>query len=193
MKKWRNWMLLSFSFLLLVGLMMWFVLGKWIETGLDKKAEGNNAYVIVLGAKVKADGPSLSLRYRLETALAYANEYPHVMLILSGGQGSDEPMTEAAAMRDYLVANGISEKRLLLEGKSTSTYENFLYSKALLPQDVHALTIITNDFHVTRAKMIASRLGLETDAVWAKTPKVVEFKFNARERLALIKTYLTGK
>ena len=173
----------------IVAVSFWFVSGKWIAKGLEDRADGTNEYAIVLGAKVKKDGPSLSLRYRLESALAYANEFPHVRLILSGGQGADEPMSEAIAMKNYLIENGISEDRLILEEDSTSTFQNLQNSKKLLPPDVTQITIITSDFHVARARLIAERLGFQTDAIGAKTPKVVEAKSNARERLALLKTY----
>lgn len=161
--------------------------------GLDAKADGTNEYAIVLGAKVRIDGPSLSLRYRLESALEYANDYPDVKLILSGGQGPDEHMSEAEAMRIYLVENGIEEERLLLESESTSTYENMVNSKNLLPSTIQSVTIITSDFHVARARMIARSLNLQTDAVGAKTPEVVKVQSNVRERIALIKTYIVGK
>ena len=171
----------------------WWLTGKWIEAGLEPVADGTNDYAIVLGAKVKQDSLSLSLRYRLDAALAYANEYPHVTLILSGGQGSDEPMSEAEAMRRFLTDNGIEESRLLLEDASTSTYENLLFSKKLLPSDVDSITIISSDFHLARAKKIAGSLDLKSDVVAAQTPKVVEAKSVFRERIALVKTYIVGK
>lgn len=171
----------------------WWLTGKWIAAGLEPVADGTNEYAIVLGAKVKQDSLSLSLRYRLDAALAYANDYPHVTLILSGGQGSDEPMSEAEAMRRFLKDKGIEESRLLLEDASTSTYENFLFSKKLLPSDIDSITIISSDFHLARAQKIARSLDLKSDVVAAETPKVVEAKSNFRERLALVKTYIVGK
>ncbi len=175
------------------GIFCWWLTGRWIAGGLEPVADGTNDYAIVLGAKVKKDSPSLTLRYRLDAALAYANEYPHVTLILSGGQGSDEPMSEAEAMRQFLTENGIEEKRLMLESASTSTYENILFSKKLLSTDVQSITIITSDFHLARAQKIAWSLDLKSDVVAAKTPKVVEAKSNIRERIALVKTYIIGK
>ncbi|MFC5590614.1 YdcF family protein [Sporosarcina soli] len=176
-----------------LGILGWWITGKWIADGLEPSADGRNDYAIVLGAKVKKDSLSLSLRYRLDAALAYANEYPHVTLILSGGQGSDEPMSEAEAMRQFLTENGIVEERLILETASTSTFENILFSKKLLPPDVDAITIISSDFHLARAKKIAESFHLTPDVVAAKTPKVVEAKSNARERIALVKTLIMGK
>lgn len=179
--------------LLILTVGLWSLTGKWIEKGQKPAATGTNNYAIILGAKVVGEVPSLSLRYRLEAALDYANEYPHVQLVLSGGQGPGEAISEAEAMRRYFVQNGIEADRLIVETKSTSTYENILYSKELLPSSVQAITIITSDYHLERSKMIARRLNLKADVIAAKTPKVVESKLKTRERFALIKTFFVGK
>lgn len=193
MKVSRKMIILASLVVVAVGIFGWWRTGKWIEAGLEPIADGTNDYAIVLGAKVKQDSLSLSLRYRLDAALAYANENPHVTLILSGGQGADEPMSEAEAMRRFLTDNGIEESRLILEDASTSTYENLLYSKKLLPSDVDSITIISSDFHLARAQKIAGSLDLKSDVVAAKTPKVVEAKSVFRERLALVKTVIVGR
>lgn len=172
---------------------LWILTGKWMEDGQLPVADGEHGYAIVLGAKVNGETPSLSLRYRLEAALDYAREYPHVKLILSGGQGHDEYISEAEAMKRYLVENGIEEDRLFLESASTSTYENILLSKELLPTSTHKVTIITSDYHLARAKSIASDLDLQTDVVAADTPKTVELKLRVRERLALLKNFVVGE
>lgn len=161
---------------------------------MEPEADGSNEYAIVLGAKVNGEVPSLSLHYRMDAALDYANKYPHVKLVLSGGQGPDEMMTEAEAMRRYLVKNGVDETRLILEEESTSTYENLMYSKKLMPDSVKSVTIITSDYHLARAKLLAEKIGFEsTDGIAANTPKVVQTKLKTRERLALLKTYLFGE
>ncbi|MBS4218828.1 YdcF family protein [Bacillus sp. FJAT-49711] len=164
-----------------------------MNAGKQPAANGKNEYAIILGAKVNGEIPSLSLRYRLEAALNYANEHHHVKFILSGGQGPDEDISEAEAMRRYLVEHGIKEDRLILETASTSTYENIQFSKKLLPASINSVTIITSDFHLARARKIARRLDLESDTVAAKTPKVVKWKLTTRERFALLKTYVFGK
>ena len=177
----------------LLSLGTWLLLGKWMTDGMKPLADGSYDYAIILGAKVNGETPSLTLRYRLEKALSYAEAHPEVKFILSGGQGPDEDVAEGEAMRRYLTERGVHEERLLLEIESTSTYENLLYSKELLPVDVNAVTIITSDFHLARARMIADSLDLVTDALPAKTPPSVEAKHNVRERLALIKTVIVGK
>ncbi|SOC36479.1 YdcF family protein [Ureibacillus acetophenoni] len=169
-------------------------LGIQIEEGQTPKADGSNDYLIILGAKVKPSGiPSLSLQNRLETAIDYLEQYEHVQIIVSGGQGSDEPATEASVMAKYLMEAGIDPLRIQLEEKSTSTYENLLFSKELLPEGVNKVTIVSNDFHLTRAKYLANIVGLEADVIGAPTPKSVKTQSLIRERLALLKTYIFGK
>lgn len=176
-----------------IGVATWLLVGKWIADGVEPKADGSYEYAIILGAKVNGETPSLTLRYRLEEALTYAETYPNVKFVLSGGQGPDEAISEGEAMRRFLLEKGVDEERLLLETESTSTYENLLYSKKLLPEDLGGITIITSDFHLTRARLLAENLGLETDALPAKTPRSVEARHHVRERLALIKTVIVGK
>ncbi|MHC8517449.1 YdcF family protein [Sporosarcina sp. ITBMC105] len=175
------------------GLVFWLWPGKLMVDALKPEADGSKPYAIILGAKVNGKTPSLSLRYRLESAVAYAHAHPHVTFILSGGQGPDEDISEAEAMWNYMVEHGIDEDRLVLESTSTSTYENLVNTKKLLPEGVHEVTIITSDYHIARARMIAKKLDLETDVVAAKTPASVKAQQQFRERLALIKTKIVGK
>jgi len=193
MSKIKKWTLALGLVAVVTCLLLWNLTGKWMADGLTAEADGTNGYAIVLGAKVDGDRPSLSLRYRLDSALSYAEKYPEVIFILSGGQGRDEDVSEAEAMRGYLVEHGIDENRLMLESASTSTYENILHSKKLLPSGIESVTIITSDYHLARARFIAERLGLQTDGVGADTPKVVKTKSNVRERIALLKTFIVGK
>jgi len=190
MKKWVI-RLGILSIVICIGIYIW--LGEEMKEGVQPAANGKAAYMIVLGAKVKPGGvPSLSLKNRLEEALKYLKKYPHVQVIVSGGQGPDEDQTEASVMLEYLLNNGIEASRIVMEDKSTSTYENLLFSKELLPKETKRVTIVSNDFHLKRAKYLAETLDLEVDVVAAKTPKSVEAKLKLRERAALLKTYIMG-
>ncbi|WP_068984935.1 MULTISPECIES: YdcF family protein [Lysinibacillus] len=190
MKKWVLWVGIL---LLAVGGVVYIWLGEEMKQGVQPVANGTAEYVIVLGAKVKPGGvPSLSLKNRLEEAVKYLNKYPHVKVIVSGGQGADEDRTEASVMLKYLQDNGIDTNRILVEDQSTSTYENLLFSKELLPTGTKRITIVSNDFHLKRAKYLAETLDFEVDVVAAKTPKSVEAKLELRERAALLKTYIIG-
>lgn len=131
--------------------------------------------VIVLGAGVNGRTPSLALQSRIDAAEAYLKQYPAVPAILSGGRGRGEDITEARAMYDALTARGIDADRLTLEEESTSTAENFQNSKALLKEQgfdlLHAqVAVVTNDFHVFRARAVGESLGLNTFGVPAELP-----------------------
>lgn len=179
--------------LIIVSAIMWILTEKWILAGQQPKANGKNKYAIILGAKVSGETPSLSLQYRIDSALEYAKRYPYVKLILSGGQGPGEDITEAESMRRFLLKNGIEEKRLLLESESTSTYENIRFSVKLIPDSVDRVTIITSNYHLARAKKVAGKLGFQTDVVVARTPKVVERRLKNREKIALLKVMIFRK
>lgn len=127
--------------------------------------------VVVLGCKVNPNGPSLLLRYRLDAALDFLNQNPDVKCVLSGGQGADEPMSEAQAMYNWLVQRGIDPTRLYIEDRSTSTRENLQFSKELIASEglTQKVTIITNDFHQYRAGRIAADLGIVCRHVSGKT------------------------
>lgn len=128
--------------------------------------------VIVLGCKVNANGPSLSLLKRLEAAYSFLRENPKVPCILSGGQGGDEHISEAQAMYDWLTEKGIEKDRLYIEDKSTSTEENLSFSKKIIEMQnlPSAVTLITNNFHQYRAQKIAERYYREVYGVSGDTP-----------------------
>lgn len=133
-----------------------------IEGGdLPEHAQGekNLDYVIVLGAQVHADKPSVVLKYRLDEAILYLNENPETVCIVAGGQGKNEPYSEAYGMAQYLMQNGIDKDRILLEDQSKTTEENLRYSRKFLPEGAK-VGIITNDFHMFRALQIAKKQGL---------------------------------
>lgn len=181
-------------FILIILVLIFYWLDYEMNAALKNEADGSNEYVVILGAKVKPGGiPSQSLKNRLDAAVDYLQKYPTVKAIVTGGQGADEDRTEASVMADYLIEHGIAEDRVLLEDQSTTTYENLLFAKKLLPANTESITIISNDFHLKRATILARKLGLKADVVAAPTPKVVNTKSRIRERLAIIKAYTRGQ
>lgn len=145
-----------------------------VETGLI--AMGFNAtgrpgldYVVVLGAQVKADGPSVVLRHRLDTAADYLRENPATQCIVTGAQGHNEPCTEAEGMRNYLVAAGIDESRIILEPQARNTQQNIAYSLALMDSSDCSVGIVTNNFHVFRGTALAKTQGM-TDVCGIAAP-----------------------
>ena len=152
--------------------------------------------VIVLGAGVNGETPSLVLQSRIDAAAAYLAKHPDVPVVLSGGQGPGEVITEAEAMRRGLTALGVEEDRLLLEERSTSTSENFRFSKALLTErgvdtETAVIAVVTSDFHCFRAHLIAQREGLTALDVPSEVPwRLLSANYYIREFFALGKTLL---
>lgn len=153
-------------------------------------ADGKYQYVLILGAKVNGTAPSRALRNRIDVAATYAKHYPHVILIATGGQGPDEGLAEARVIARELIDRGIGSERIRIEDESTSTYENFFLSRDVWAGEA-GLTVVTNDFHVRRARLIGRLyFGLETDALYAATPTAAKAKYVVREQLAYVKLVL---
>lgn len=138
----------------------------------DKTCE----YMVVLGAKVRADGPSVSLQNRIDKAYEYLTEHPDVIAVLSGGQGPDEHMTEARCMFDELVAMGIDADRLWMEDKATSTWENFQFSLELIEEKTGQrptkLGVLSSEYHMFRSSLFADAFGVEFVGIPAHTSRV---------------------
>ena len=149
----------------------------FVESFIIKNArtdrDAGRDYLIVLGAAVYKDQPSLTLIRRLEGAKDYLETYPDSVAILSGGMGAGETITEAQAMYDWLVGQGVAPDRLLLEPKSTSTEENLSNSFAIIrergdePQG--RVAIVSSAYHLYRAKLLASAQGVD-DAAGVAAP-----------------------
>ena len=117
---------------------------------------------LVLGCRVIDSEPCPMLARRCERAKKYLDGDPDAVLILSGGKGSDESISEAQAMFNYLTSLGVSPDRLIKEDKSTTTLENMKFSKAILDKLGRSdeAVIITTDFHQFRAGIMAKREGI---------------------------------
>lgn len=151
--------------------------------------------VIVLGCKVKGTKPSLMLKRRLDTAYQYLLENDEAVVIVSGGKGDDEQISEAECMKDYLTNRGISKDRIIMEDKSTSTYENFKYSKMLLQEQglpTDTITVVTDGYHQLRASMIAKKLNFKTYSISAKTSWYLIPTYFVREWFGVTYQFLFG-
>ena len=150
--------------------------------------------VIVLGAGLKGDKPTLVLQERLNYTIEYLNKNTDAIAVVSGGQGIGEIITEAEGMKRYLIAHGISENRIIKEEKSTSTYENMIYSKKVYEETIgkklDKVMIITNDFHMFRSKHLARRVGLEPYGISSGTPWYIYPNVLVREYLAVFKSFV---
>ena len=143
--------------------------------------------LVVLGCKVKNGAPSRMLRKRLDKAYDYLAEHESVSVVVSGGKGSDEAISEAECMYRWLTEKGISPSRIYKEDKSTNTDENISFSGEIIKSEglSKELAIVTDGFHEMRAAIIAGRLGYNTGAVPAQTPMYLSASFTTRELIAL--------
>ncbi len=132
--------------------------------------------VIVLGAKVWDSGPSVSLMDRIYAAETYLKENPEDTVVVSGGQGPDEPMTEAKAMKEELVRLGIAPERIIMEDKATSTWENLNFSLDLIEevtgQRPKKIGVLSSEYHLFRASLFAKKCGVEFVGIPAKTSRL---------------------
>ena len=148
---------------------------------------------LILGAQMKESGPSDVLQRRLDKALDYLRENPDTIVVVSGGQGSNEPVSEAQGMRDYLVARGIAGERILMEDKSTNTKENLEYSAGLIDKSGDSVVIVTNNFHVFRAVSIAKKQGYgAVQGMAASTHRGNLLNNLLREFLGVLKDFFVG-
>ncbi|MDP4089244.1 MAG: YdcF family protein [Bacillota bacterium] len=153
-------------------------------------------YVVILGAGLWGDTPSLTLSQRLDESLKLLKLLPgDVKIVVSGGQGPGESITEAEAMKKYLTNRGISEERIIKEDKSTNTMENMIFTRRLLKEidsrSTVKITIVTSSFHMYRSSSLAKKAGFEEVTYWSApiTPYLIP-TYYIREYVAVIKSSL---
>ncbi|MBR6207837.1 MAG: YdcF family protein [Oscillospiraceae bacterium] len=188
-----RWLLILERTLICLGLAVFLYGESFIVSAALQRAPDDLDALVVLGARVNEDGPSGSLRERIEAAEDYLRRNPDTLAVASGGQGEDEPMSEAACIRERLIAAGIDPSRITLEDRSSSTLENLSNSFALLPEGVHTVGIVTNDFHVFRALALGNKLGgYELSGVPARSSVSGFIHYAMREFFASAVLFLQG-
>ncbi len=130
--------------------------------------------IMVLGAGIFSEEVTTLLAARLDKALSvYHSQRTKPIIIVSGGQGPDEPISEALAMKRYLITHNVPENHIFMENQSTNTRTNFLYSKSIIhsmmPTSNHMLCV-TSQFHVLRALKFAKKAHLSFDGIGSRTP-----------------------
>lgn len=155
---------------LFVGLMVVIVAYSCVicVVGKSDNATYNEDYVVVLGAGLNGDEPSEMLEKRLEKSVEYMHRNGNAIAIVSGGKGRNEDISEAEAMRNYLLMRGIPEERIYMEENAKSTYENFEYARLLT--DDGQVVFITNEFHILRSSLMAELNGVNATHISASTP-----------------------
>lgn len=118
-----------------------------------------------------------------------------MQVLVSGGQGHDEWISEAEAMHNYLVQLDVPSESILLEDQSTSTVENLTFSKTIIDSleiesnesELFQIGIVTTEYHMYRAKMLAKRFGINAGGESAPNVPIIIVKNTLREIVAVIK------
>lgn len=151
-------------------------------------------YVVILGAKVRVTGPSASLWDRIYAAADYLEAHPDVIAIASGGQGEDEPMAEADAIRDELAMLGIDPDRVWVEDRATSTWENLHFALDLIEEKTgkrpETLGVLSSEYHLFRASLFAKECGVEFVGIPARTSRVSQMVNHFMREVAGVWHYL---
>lgn len=142
-----------------------------------KKPAPDKTHVIILGCAIAQDGTPLPLlRGRIDRAIAFAKEQQdkgggEIKFVPSGGKGSDEVISEAESMKNYLLTQGIDESRVILENKSANTQENMRFSLEKIKADCAEPRIVfsTSGYHVLRSGMISEAQGLNAEGIGCRT------------------------
>lgn len=159
--------------------------------GLKRAVRENCSYIIVPGAQVDGYRVTNSLRRRLNVAVSYMKAHPETKVIVSGGQGTGEAVTEAKAMADYLEMKGISRRRILEEAKASNTRENLEYAAAFIPDLSVPVGVATNNFHMYRTKKYAESLGYKrVVGMPAGCNRILFINYMTREFFGVCKFYI---
>lgn len=178
---------------LAAGWLLFIVTEFQIYQGMKQSPQSHAAYLIVLGARVNGKQITNSLMRRLDAAYFYLCDNPQTKVIVSGGQGRGEDLTEAEAMAENLSMRGIDSSRILREDQSASTEENLRLSRKLIPEIKEdrdpPVVLVTNDFHLYRALLLGKQTGYQKlSGLPASSSPALQLNYLVREFFAIILT-----
>ncbi|MDE6994781.1 MAG: YdcF family protein [Lachnospiraceae bacterium] len=183
----------SFCLLAAVGAVLFVIVEGCIISHYWDRGRENLDYIIVLGAQMKEKGPSAVLQFRLDAAYEYLLSNEDTICIVSGGQGRNEPCSEAEGMYAYLTKKGIPAERILMEDRSTDTSENIAYSAELIGRTDISVGIVTNNFHVFRGIHLAKAAGFqEVCGIAARSNVYFQLNNMVREFFGILKDFAFG-
>lgn len=188
-----RWLFVAILIIILMVLTFFCFIEGLIISQMGSHGEARLDYIIVLGAKVnRNEVPSKPLYWRIDAAEEYLNENPDTIAILSGGQGADEPISEAQCMFNELTKRGIAPERLILEDKSRDTNQNIRNSLDLMPSDA-SFGVVTNNFHVYRAVRISEKISCKkVSGIASQYKDALLVHYMAREAVGIFTDVLDG-
>ena len=184
--------------LVLAGAVTFGALFGAVLCGSHDHIRGDPQVMVILGCQVKPWGHSVLIQDRLDKALDYLEDHPDLIIVVSGGQGPDEPVSEARCMYDYLTEHGVDGAQIIMEDQSHNTVENLRYTMDLLAEAGYDTTadmvVVSNGFHLTRVRMLWSRVcggDYNLSTLAAPSSHVPSrLKMYIREPLALVKSFV---
>lgn len=200
----RGW-LTALLVLVILGLLAFGALEVYIGLRSRDRMAGDPQVMVIFGCQMRKDGPSILLRDRLDAALDYLEDHPDIRIVVTGGKGDDEHISEAQGMYDYLTDHGVDGERIWMEDQSRNTWQNINNTFALMEREGWDLTddvlLVSSGFHLARIEMLwdRARAGVLGDAGGggyvctlaapvSHAPSRVQMFF--REPLALVKSFL---
>ena len=165
-----------------------------LSYGLSDNVSGREDAIIVLGSGIRGELLTQGLKNRLDAAIDCYEENEDLLIVVSGGQGPQEDITEALAMERYLLARGVPQESIIKEEQATSTYENFIYSKKILDEklgDGYTAAFVSNEYHIYRASSLARIAGFDTVThTHSSTMWYTLVPSTLRETLAVVKLWV---
>lgn len=160
-------------------------------------ADTSADYLIVFGAGINGEEPSVSLADRLESALVWLEENPSGVAVVSGCQGADEVTSEARVMYRWLTERGVAPERVLLEERAENSYENIVYSLKIIARNggepAGRVALLSSEYHLHRLRYMAERLGCDPVCVAAPTRyATLRVNYCIREAFAMWKCWVFG-
>ena len=164
----KLYVLISLSAVYVLALMAVYLLSAALNLFHLKKRRGAD-YIIILGAGLIGTRVTPLLAARIDKGIELLHDNPNAVLIMSGGQGPGEDIAEGEAMARYAEQKGVDLGKIIVEGKSTSTEENLLFSRELMSRDRPRVIVVTTAYHVFRALLLAKQHELKCIGFGAKT------------------------
>jgi len=179
-----------FKYLVLIGILIAiFIEVDVIKFGMKDKPKESDC-IIVLGCQVKGTHPSPFLQERLKEGIRLYKEGYGKYIIVSGGKGPGEDITEAEAMKKYLLDKGIEESKIVMEDESKNTMDNLAFSKKVMKnKGFKNAVVVSNNYHLKRVSLMCKRLKMDTSysGVFVSQYKLVEYKGYVREVPGVLK------
>lgn len=181
----------TFIALIAIGITVFCIFEGLVISKMNEVPKQDVSYLVVLGAQVRGTRVTKSLAKRLDAAYDYAVKNEDTKVIVSGGKGTGEDISEAKAMKKYLVSRGIEKKRIIVEDKSTTTKENLTFSLKKMKGKDKSVAIVTNNFHMFRAMKLAENLGYDhIEGLAAESDNRLLLNYMVREAFAIGKEIL---